>query len=246
MTKTKIEIRLFLTLLLLSFAFSSVFAQVKKWNVLVVPFATYHFVSAFDIQEMASFNQLTSPEKVVYAVQDSLLKGITKVNSNFNFIGIPQNEYQAIKYLVDPEFITKPTGRYGIDLSKLKDSQTFQSIVKNFKIDYVLFLTHYRIDKKIYTSGRSFDGSYAIAWSSHFLDYELIDANENLIAMAREFDIKPNAPTIQNYFMKGLLLNELDAGYQDLVSDFQIKIEQYNETKVAQFKVKRKRKSNRK
>lgn len=246
MTKVKIAVRTYLVILLFSFASISVLAQEEKKNILVVPFAPYHFLSSFDLQEMANFNKLSSPGDVVDAVQDGLLKGISTSKSKFNFTTIPPNEYQAIKHLIDPEFIAEPTGRYGIDLSKLKSSQSFQTLLKNFNIDYVLFLTHYRIDKKLYTSGRSFDGSYAIAWSSHLLDYELINAEENLVAMAREFEIKPNAPTLENYFMKGLLLSELNGGHRELLKDIQFKIEQFNETKEAQFKVKRKRKSKRK
>lgn len=221
-------------------------AQEAKKNVLVVPFPSYHFLSSFDLLEMANYNQMSSPENIFFAVQDSLINGIHKVKSGFNFIEIPQNEYRAIQHLLDPEFKENPTGRYGINLSKLKDSQSYQSVLKNFKIDYVLFLTHYRIDKKLYTSGRSFEGSYAIAWSSHLLDYEFTDANGNLIAMAREFEIKPNAPTMATYQMKGLLLNELGSGYKSLVNDFQQKLEQYNASKEPQFKVKKQRKSNKK
>ena len=220
----------------MSFSLSS---QEKNINVLIIPFQSYHFQSSFDLLDIAFVNKIPYANEVSNNYKERLVQELSKGKMNYKLFEIPANEYQSIQFLLDPIFIDKPTGHYGIDKEKLARSSSFKNMIKSFEVDYVLFLTNYRIDSKLYTSSRSFDGSYALPWSRHLLDYELLDHNLNLVALSREFELKSNLPTNDTYLTKGLLVSEMDKGYSSLIKDFHLKIEQYNSSQKPQFKAKK-------
>ena len=216
-------------------------SQENNINVLIIPFPSYHFQSSFDLLDIAFVNEIPYANEVYKTFQDSLVRELSKGKLNYKLFEIPENEFQSIKYLLEPVFIEKPTGHYGIDKEKLTKSSAFNNMIKNLGVDYVLFLTNYRIDTKLYTSSRSFDGSYALPWSRHLLDYELVDKKINLVALSRELELKANNPNNETYLTKGLLLSTMNKGFSSLVNDFHLKIQQYNLTQKPQFKAKRRK-----
>ncbi len=207
-------------------------------NILVVPYQSFDFLIEFDAAEIDSINNLGGQNQVFKAVQDSLLKQLLKPHNKFNYSIIPAVELQSIQNRIRSIYKTKPTGHMGKDISSILKSGDLEKIMKNFQADYILFLSQHSIRKRIYSTSRSFDGSYLLSWSRHLIDYEMYNSNGELIIMADDFELKTPLPNNENYIKKGLIINEMNWGYRSILRDIQLKLEKYKPGKKAIYKVK--------
>jgi hypothetical protein len=207
-------------------------------TVLIIPFPSQQFFSYFDANTLQSINGAESTDILFKNFGDSLIRALSNYKKHFDFVKIPDIEYNSVKYYIDPFFKEAPVSHYGIDFLKIKNQKSFKSLCLNYEVDYVLFLTNYTIKKKLLSSSKSFEGSHFIAWSRHELNYELYDVEGNLIAMSDGFSIEPDLPLEENYFKKGLEISKLKEGFKKLSLDLNLKLNQYLKKGKAQFKSK--------
>lgn len=233
-------------LVLLAFGLSIYAQEETKKNVLVVPFKSYQFYSSFDLNEIASINQVTNPNDVSQALIDTALANLAKKHPKLNVIVIPKNEEASISHLLDPVFKSKPIPYYGINEASIWSNSQFRSLLNNYEIDYVLFLTNYVLDNKLLSAKNSFEGSFLIQWSSHKIQYEFYDIDGTLKVYSNGYEVIPDAPTQETYRFKGLHFGSLGRGFQTIRKDLLKKLAQYELTGKPVYKLKKEKKKKRK
>lgn len=229
-----------LFLVTLIFFGSGLFGQTEKKQIVLVPYSPVHFLSTFDLAEIAEYNSIDNPENVHQHVLDSMVKYLAKQHPEYSIFQIPESDQQAMQYLIQAQYKDKPIGHYGIDMESLLTRGNYEQMLENLGADYALFITHYNIEKKLHSSSRSFDGSYIIPWARHLVDYELYDKKGNLIALADRFQLEWNLPGEENYLQKGLVLKDMQRSFRSLLKDIIQKEQRYKNKPVYKY---RKRKS---
>lgn len=213
----------------------------EKQAILVVPFPNYQFVSNYDMKKVVEVNAVKEVDEFIPFLRDSIFYYLSKKSKHLKVQSIPENDYQGIQYLIQPLYKVAPTGHYGIELDPLLKTGQYESLCKSFKVDYVLFLTQYTISNGLKKTGGNFDGPYIIPWASHHLDYELYDSEGKLVALAAGLELIGIPPNNENVESDGLLIKELRGGFRSILIDLLAKIEQYQKSKKAVYKVKKKK-----
>lgn len=232
--------------LLLAFSFNVCAQEEVKKNVLVIAFKPYQFYSSFDLSEIVRINQIENPNEISNALIDTALINLTKKHPKFNITVIPKNEEASINHLLDPVFKSKPIPYYGINQASIWSNSQFLSLLKNYEIDYVLFLTNYVLDNKLLSAKNSFEGSFLIQWSSHQLQYEFYDKDGILKVYSNGYEVIPDAPTQETYRFKGLHFGNLGGGFRSIRKDLIKKLAQYEVTGKPVYKLKKEKKKKKK
>lgn len=241
-----IKKRLFLALLF-SFSLSLIaFGQEQKKKILVVPFSPYQFYSSFDLREISSINGFDNPDEVAQSIIDSLTQNLVKPNKKVSVIQIPENEYNSLSHLLNTVYKPDPVPHYGVNQTAIWQSESFQRLIKNYEIDYVLFLTQYVLEKKLLSTNRSFEGSFLIAWSNHLLQYEFYDVNGTMQVYSNGYELLPDSPKDETFKEKGLNLANMGRGYRSVRGDILKKMAQYELTGRPVYRLKKQKKKKKK
>lgn len=233
----------FLLVILFSLGLSQVsVGQETKKRILVVPFSQYQFFSSFNLQEISSINALRNPSGVAQLIIDSLMANLSKPHARVEMIQMPETEYVSLSHLLNATSKADPVPHYGVNQEIIWKNTSFQGLLKNYQVDYVLFLTHYVLEKKLLTTNRSFDGSFLIKWSNHKLHYELYDLEGNMQVYSNGFELNPDNPTNETFLFKGLKIQYMSRGFRSVRKDLLKKMEQYKATGKPVFRLKREKK----
>ncbi len=225
----------------LLFTTSFLWSQSAKKQILLIPYPAVHFVTAFDLAEVASINEVDNPADLNRLYLDSFIHVLGLAHPGYQLFEISESDFQAIQYQIGSTYREKPIGHYGIDMNPSLHMQSILPLMERMNADYVLFLTHCFIDNKLYSSSRSFDGSYLLPWARHQIDYELYDTSGKLVVLADQFELTGNLPNQENYLKKGLDISDMDLAYRSLLKDIIQKLNQYKEDGPAIYKVKKKK-----
>lgn len=225
----------------LTFLFLWMFAAnaQERPKVLYVPFQELGFVTAFALDELVFANDFEMNAQTT-AINDSVFYFLKESTKHLDYRLINAVEYHSIEQAIQPIYRDDPVPHYGINFLSIQQTGVFQKLIETYQVDYVLFISKYHIAKRVLLANESFNGTFAIPWSNHFVDYELYDRAGNLVALSNRLDLKPNDPTQETFEMKGLSLREMDNGYRILHRDLWNKIRLYKKKQKPVFKLKKK------
>ncbi len=192
-------------------------------KVLIVPFQEISVVTEFDMEELLEINKL-SQQQFSRAICDSLIHTLKYETKHIDYTVLPTNEFEGIKHLLYPIHTYDPVPHFGVNIKALNNVGLIKQMANNYNVDYILFLTSYRMTQRLLLANQSFDGSFFLPWSNHLVDYELVDEKGELIALASKLNLEPNTPNQSNYTLKGLALKEMDQGHRILHRDIRSKI----------------------
>lgn len=221
-----------IVLLLVTFAVKS-----QEPKVLFVPFQELGFVTEFELDELIYANDFGINNQTT-AINDSLFYFLKNSTKHITYTAINEVEYTSIENAVQPIYKSNPIAHYGINFSALKSTSEYDKLVETYDVDFVLFVSKYHIAKRILLANQSFNGSFAIPWSNHFVDYELYDKNGELVALASKLELKPNDPKQETFEYKGLSIEEMDKGYRIFHRDIWDKMRIFEKKKKPVFKIK--------
>lgn len=213
-------------------------AQETQKRFLIIPFERFSFESAFDLNEIASLNQLNVAEEAFTAYQNKLVERLSIPLESYRFLELPlEHQAEFIKNSLRT-YKEKPITHYGYDISWSIESNYLKEVLENFSADYIVFISLYSISKKNLLTPQAYDGSKFISWSSHTISYEVYNKDGKLVALSDGFDAMPKLPTQSTYASKGLLLSGMDNGYLSLQKDIVLKTLKYSDEPIHRLKKK--------
>ena len=230
------------TLLLLGLIFITTLSadrgkiQKEKTRILIVPFDRVNFYSQIEIPIILSSNGLVDDEEIYFAYKEKLTKTLAASSADFSFFELPEAEINTLKKQIPVIHKMTPISHYGVDLDRMRDSSLIRRYLKNFNADYILFLCRYEINAKLFSSSKSFEGSTFVSWSRHEVDYELFNANQELVALGSSFSLIPKRPEDSTYLTYGVKIEGMHRAYEDLKKDIIKKEQSYKGKAVYKLK----------
>ena len=207
-----------------------------KTRIIIVPFDALAFQSKIDIPIITSSNHLNSSKDISRVYNEKIVKTLSESNESFAFFSLPESEIKSLRMQAPVVFKKKPISHYGVDLSRLYQEDLIANILSNFSADYILFLCRYEITPKLFSSGKSFDGSSFVPWSLHKIDYEIYNSDKQLIALADAYNLDPKRPTDSTYLTHGVIVDGMEKSYRKLSEDMISKIENYRGEPIYKIK----------
>lgn len=216
----------------------TIIAQEGQKRFILVPFERFSFETAFDLNEMASVNELTVMEEAYTALRQKFIERIVIPLENYHFFELPQENQDQLLKNSFRYYKEDPITHYGYDITWSIESNYLNELLENLSADYIVFISQYKISKRNLVTPQSFDGSKFLNWSRHTLAYEVYDKQGNLVALSDGFEVKPKLPTDSTYETKGLLLSGLDKAYMSLQKDIVLKALKYTDAPIHRLKKK--------
>lgn len=232
-------IRSFLLALGLTFLFTGAIAQ--SYRILLVPFDKFQFESPVAIEDIAAYNSLDHTDEVYTTYNLAISSFLNAQSDSLTFFLPAASDIEHINRVTPRAYKKEPVTHFGVSIEPLKESGKLDELLSNMQADFILFFTRYKIIGKLITSRVSVAKSgQFISWSNHYLDYELYNAQAELIAGSDRFPITPNNPTSKTYMTEGTLVSDLENASGKLAQDIEYKIQRSKRKGEPVFKNKRK------
>lgn len=202
-------------LFFLSF-FSGIAQENNKKKVLVIPYNRFDMVSEFELDTIASKNDISVSE-VFLNYQKTLLSAFeTLENENFEFVALKHNTITPYKNLIKYESGKFKGKRY--NSANLKDfkEEDFSKFLEMHNADFVVFITWYQIKKESFV--RSGEHRKRVDYAGHYFDYDVFNLFKQRVV--GEGRVKVTAPEPNDVEASYSLLRtkELKAVYKNFAS----------------------------
>ncbi len=162
---------LLLMSLVVGVLFSSFAQTSNKKRVLVIPAGQFQFVTEFDIQVIASLNEISASE-VFVTYEKALLNSFeTFGDKNFEFVPVRAEGFRPYKRMIQYEYGKFDKKHYNsVNLKNFSEAD-FTKLLESYDADFVVFITWYDIQKEGFT--RKGKHLKRASYAGHYIDFAI-------------------------------------------------------------------------
>jgi hypothetical protein len=199
------------------FLLTSIFAQTaSKKRVLVIPPSQFGFVTEFDLQAIAYFNEIAS-NQVFLTYEKALLNAFeTYQDENFEFVPVDAQVIRPYERLIKytyGKFDKKPYN--GVDLKNISEHD-FTALLAYYQADFVVFITWYAIRKESFSRKKT--QLKRIPYAGHYIDFAIFNLFKQQIAgVGKAKVVLAIEPTDLEVSFKFLRIKEVEVGYVNFI-----------------------------
>ena len=218
---------------------TSVNLMAQQLRVLVIPFDKFQFECNMTTSEIALYNELSGADQVYDVYTQALLEAINESSDSLSIYEMDENSLNLIRRQLPRVYKREPISHNGVDIEAYAKSGDLKKLLENMGADYLMVISRYKIMGKIITARGSWSSSAGfINWSIHQVDYEIFNAEGDLVALADRFTIRPRNPRNETYTTQGTLTEDLWIGMLKLGLDIEQKALKYQKKGKVVYKSK--------
>lgn len=205
-----------LMFLALSVSLTSFAQTSNKKRVLVIPASQFQFVTEFDLEVIASLNEVSASE-VFVTYEKALLNSFeTFGDENFEFVPVRAEGFRPYKRMIQYEYGKFDKKHYnGVNLKGFSEAD-FTKLLESYDADFVVFITWYDIQKEGFT--RKGKHLKRASYAGHYIDFAIYNLFKQQIAGVAKVKAEgPSEPNDLEVSFKFLRIKELQLGYTNFI-----------------------------